>query len=163
MEVEVIKSKKRKRTVSARVVAKKVLEVRVPQEMKKTHIEDHVRYLKRKVEKGLKKKIGDHQKYLDARGEYLNQTYFAGQLRFNIKFVSNQNVVFGSTSPKRRVVRVSSRLMDVPEWVRDYVLIHELAHLVEPNHSDAFWELVNQYRLSERARGYLKAYSENPR
>lgn len=162
MEVEIIKSKKRRRTVSARVVTRQVLEVRVPFKMKTKYIENHVKHLKRQVLKGYKKKIADHQKYLSSRADYLNKKFFAGQLSFKIKFVKNQAVIFGSSTPKKGEIRISSRLMDIPEWVRDYVIVHELAHLVEPNHSVTFWELVNQYALSERARGYLLAYSEKP-
>lgn len=45
----------------------------------------------------------------------------------------------------------------MPGFVLDYILMHELAHLLQPNHSPDFWALVNRYPLTERARGYLMA------
>ena len=44
-------------------------------------------------------------------------------------------------------------------WVLDYLLVHELAHLVVGDHSSVFWEVVNRYPKAERARGYLIAKS----
>ena len=38
----------------------------------------------------------------------------------------------------------------------DYVLLHELAHLVVPHHNARFWALVGRYGKTERARGYLE-------
>jgi hypothetical protein len=44
----------------------------------------------------------------------------------------------------------------MPSWVVDYVLVHELAHLIVPGHGPAFWDLVARYPKAERARGYLE-------
>jgi predicted metal-dependent hydrolase len=45
----------------------------------------------------------------------------------------------------------------MPRWVLDYVVVHELAHLVTPGHGPAFNALVDRYPKAERARGYLIA------
>jgi hypothetical protein len=40
--------------------------------------------------------------------------------------------------------------------VIDYVLVHELAHLLEVGHTPAFWEWVDRYPKAERAKGFLE-------
>lgn len=42
-------------------------------------------------------------------------------------------------------VNLSTRLLFAPDDVQDYVILHELAHLVELNHSDRFWALVENH------------------
>ena len=74
-----------------------------------------------------------------------------------IQFVTNQQRRFGSCTPANGTIRISDRVAKMPPWVRDYVLVHELAHLEQANHSRAFWRLVERYPLTERARGYLIA------
>ncbi len=43
----------------------------------------------------------------------------------------------------------------MPDHVLDYVLLHELAHLLVPGHGPAFWRLLASYPRLERARGFL--------
>jgi hypothetical protein len=44
----------------------------------------------------------------------------------------------------------------MPSWVLDYVIMHELAHLLQPSHGRDFWALLESYPRTERARGYLE-------
>jgi predicted metal-dependent hydrolase len=47
----------------------------------------------------------------------------------------------------------------MPSWVVDYVLVHELAHLLEAGHTREFWAWVDNYPKAEKAMGYLQGYS----
>ncbi|MBU4134175.1 M48 family metallopeptidase, partial [bacterium] len=64
---------------------------------------------------------------------------------------------YGCCNFRTKTIRISHILAEMPEWVRDYVVVHEMAHLIEPNHSKAFWDIAHRYKLAERARGYLMA------
>lgn len=66
---------------------------------------------------------------------------------------------WGSCTPAARTIRLSSRLKDLPQWVVDYVLLHELAHLVVPGHGEAFWALLTGYPRTEEAKGWLAGYA----
>ena len=55
--------------------------------------------------------------------------------------VRNQRWRWGSCSPSGHIC-LNWRLVTMPEWVRDYVLIHELMHLKRMDHSRQFWKLV---------------------
>lgn len=73
-----------------------------------------------------------------------------------VRWVSNQGMRWGSCTPSDGTIRLSSRLRGMPPWVVDYVLVHELAHLLEPGHTTHFWDLVRRYPQADRARGYLE-------
>ena len=66
---------------------------------------------------------------------------------------------WGSCSPADGTIRLSERLQQMPDFVIDYVLTHELAHLVVADHSDRFWRLLATVPNLERARGYLEGWS----
>lgn len=63
---------------------------------------------------------------------------------------------WASCTPAEATIRVSEQLRDVPAWVLDHVLVHELAHLREPGHGPAFRAVEARYPRSERAIGYLE-------
>ncbi len=88
-------------------------------------------------------------------GEYLPE----GVRPSSVRWVTNQTTRWGSCTPLNGSIRISHRLQGMPSWVLDYVLVHELAHLVEVGHNEAFWEIVNRYPRTERARGFLEAVS----
>jgi predicted metal-dependent hydrolase len=73
--------------------------------------------------------------------------------------VVNQASRWGSCTPADGTIRLSSRLQGMPPWVVDYVLLHELAHLLEPGHGARFWTLLRAYPRTERARGYLEGFA----
>ena len=77
-----------------------------------------------------------------------------------VRWVSAMTTRWASCSPGSREIRISEALRDVPAYVLDYVVVHELAHLVVPGgHSPQFWEAVRRYPRTERAMGYLEAYA----
>lgn len=68
--------------------------------------------------------------------------------------ITSARTRFGSCSPKNRLC-FSWRLMDYPEAAIDYVVAHELAHIVHKNHGPQFWALVERYMPDYRARRAL--------
>ena len=72
--------------------------------------------------------------------------------------VRNQRSRWGSCSA-RGVVSLNWRLMQAPEVVRDYIIVHELMHLREMNHSERYWKLVYAaFPRTEEAERWLKAH-----
>lgn len=165
MEVEIERSRKRKKTISAQMVDNKLV-LKVPWGLSRKQEEGYVARFKDRFENARKKKYPSSEELLE-RFEKFNKKYFEGKLHINsIKFVSNQNRIFGSCTPLSGTIRISEQLIGVPRWVMDYVIVHEMAHLKHPDHSKDFWEMVNRYRFTERARGYLickgmEDFSEN--
>jgi predicted metal-dependent hydrolase len=94
---------------------------------------------------------------LMARAHELSTAHLAGRaVPVSVRWVENQNRRWGSCTPADRTIRLSGRLRGMPEFVVDYVLVHELAHLLEPSHDAHFWSLVHAYPQAQRALGFLE-------
>jgi len=161
MDVRIIRSKRRKKTVQASL-QDGVLVVRAPERATQAELDRAVGALKARIErKLLTPSPGDA--LLERRARELNREHFGGALRWSsVRWVTDQNTQLGSCTSLDGTIRLSHRLAKMPPFVRDYVLMHELAHLLEPNHSPRFWELVNRFPRAERARGYLMAIGSEP-
>lgn len=91
------------------------------------------------------------------RARELSAVHLGGRARpRSVRWVTNQRQRWGSCTPVDATVRLSDRLREMPQYVVDYVLVHELAHLLIAGHGRAFWTLVAEYPSAERARGYLE-------
>ncbi len=153
LDILVIESPRRKKTVSARLVGN-TIEIRMPTGLRATERERHVRELSRRV---ARKRSADGID-LTARAKTLATRHGLPQAS-SITWSTRQNTRWGSCTPSTGAVRLSHRLSRYPRWVLDYVIVHELAHLVHPDHSREFHALVSQFPRAERAEGFLSAVS----
>ena len=149
MKAEVIRSKRRRRTVQAEQVGD-VVRISIPAAMTKAEEEHWVGVMVRRFERRMAADADD----LVARAAALAQRYDL-PAPTSIRWVGNQMRRWGSCTPVDGSVRISDRLARYPSWVLDYVIVHELAHLVVPGHGKAFHALVDRYPRAERARGFL--------
>jgi predicted metal-dependent hydrolase len=96
---------------------------------------------------------------LDQRAARLAQRYLPGDRRpTSVRWVSNQHRRWGSCTPSEGTIRLSDRMKGMPAYVIDYVLVHELAHLHEADHSPAFHALVARFPHVAKAQGYLEGW-----
>ncbi len=74
------------------------------------------------------------------RLSYLNELHFP-QKKFRTLKLKYASSLWGSCSREGNIT-ISTRLLFAPDAVIDYVFVHELAHLIVPNHSEIFWKVV---------------------
>jgi predicted metal-dependent hydrolase len=156
-QITIIRSSRRKRTIQTKY-AQGRLWIYLPAGMNKTEEIKWVdKMIKRNERSEQKRTTRKNDVWLFHRAQVFNKKFFAGELDFSIIYVSNQNSRFGSCTSADKTIRISEKVKTMPSWVQDYVIIHELTHLIYPDHSKKFWEKVNQYPYAERAKGYLIA------
>ena len=156
-EVEVRRSAKRRRTVSAYRDGDRVV-VLIPARFTAAEERDWVARMVARVNGGGRARAGDAD--LGRRAAELSTRYLGGRARpTSVRWVPAMRSRWASCTPDDGTIRLSRRLLTMPGWVQDYVLVHELAHLIEAGHGPRFWQLVEAYPRTERARGYLDGVS----
>jgi hypothetical protein len=97
--------------------------------------------------------------HLEERAAVLGRIYLDGVAPSSIRWSKTQNKRWGSCTIQTGEIRISERLRVAPDWVLDAVIVHELAHLIEPNHSARFTELERRYPRRSEADVFLEGYS----
>lgn len=161
-QVEVRRSARRRRTVSA-FWEDGVAVVAVPGHLSATEerewVQKMVPRLQRKREQNARKvggaASGDQE--LTEHAHRLSVRYLGGRAQpKSIKWVSNQNTRWGSATPSNESIRISDKMRGMPQWVIDYVILHELAHLLVAGHNTKFWQLLESYPHTGRAKAFLE-------
>ena len=156
-EVEVRVSKRRKKTAGAHWEGDRIVVV-VPTHLRGAERDDMVDHLTRRLTR--------HRPHLHAsdaqladRARQLGRTYLDGVEPSSIRWATNQNKRWGSCTLGTREIRISSRLRVAPDWVLDAVIVHELAHLLEPGHTPRFKALEARYPRRTEADVFLAGYA----
>ena len=152
-DVEVRRSARRRRTVSAYREDGRIV-VLIPARFTAAQEREWVGRMVARVEGTGTRLRGDAE--LARRARELSARYLDGRAApSSVRWVPAMRTRWASCTPADGSIRLSQRLRGMPAWVRDYVLVHELAHLLESGHGPRFWRLVERYPRTERARGYL--------
>jgi predicted metal-dependent hydrolase len=155
--VRVVRSPRRRKTVTAYRQGSEVV-VLLPARMSRREEARWVQAMLDRLERRERRRHLPGDEELHRRARLLARRWLDGAVEArSVRWVGNMRSRYGSCTPSDGSIRLSDRLAGWPPWVRDYVLVHELAHLAVPDHSPAFWRLVGRYPLAERARGFLIA------
>ncbi len=158
--IRIVATRRRRRTVAARLRSG-VIEVMVPASMSIAERERWAAVMRGRIERQIRRKAPTDER-LARRAQVLNERYFGGRLTWLSIGWSDSATLWGSCTFTTGAIRIAPRLQGFPDWVLDYVLMHELTHLVHSSHGPAFHEQVDRYPLAERANGYLLAMSAPP-
>ncbi|MCB0911389.1 MAG: M48 family metallopeptidase [Propionibacteriaceae bacterium] len=162
-EVEVRRSARRRRTLTVFRERGRLVAL-VPARLSAAQERDLVPPLVEKfLRREARRSLPEQDEALTRRARDLFRAYLAPRTEvplpaFTVRWVGNQNRRWGSCTSADGSIRLSDRLRTMPLWVSDYVILHELAHLFEPNHSAAFHDLLAGYPHLERARAFLQGY-----
>lgn len=167
---ELIRSERK--TLAVQVKAGGEIIVRAPERMRTGDIEafvfSHREWIARKAEKLLGQAVGEEysprekarireqaRKILTAKAEYYARLM---GVQYNRIFIKEQKTVWGSCSAKGNLNFNWKLILTGPDQL-EYVVVHELAHLKEMNHSPAFWREVEKILPDYRERRKrLKAF-----
>ena len=148
-EVVVRTSTRRRKTATAYWEAGRIVVV-VPAHVRRADRPELVNWLVSRI-LAKRSRAGGSDEALAQRTAQLADRYVGGTRPTSIRWVTNQDKRWGSCSAATGEIRLSHRLRPVPGWVLDATIVHELAHLLYPDHSPEFYEIANRYPRQKEA------------
>ncbi len=156
--VEVRRSRRRTRTVSA-FRENDAIVVMIPARLSKAEEQEWVTKMVERVTRAERRRRPNDDELMRLATR-LSGRYLDGLAQpRSVRWVTNQNYRWGSCTPADGTIRISERVRGMPGYVVDYVVLHELAHLLVAGHGAEFWAWVNRHPQAERARGFLDGVS----
>ncbi len=156
-EIEVRTSKRRRKSATAYWSDGRIV-VLLPNHLRGSDRKEMVDWLVARVLSRRPGAAASDQALFD-RARQLGRRYVPGADPLSVRWVTNQHKRWASCTAETGEIRLSHRLRDVPEWVLDAVLVHELAHLVYPDHSPRFHELADRFPRQADATTFLEGYA----
>lgn len=152
-QVEVRRSARRKRSVSAHREGERIV-ITAPERMSNRMIAEYANELVARITKREKAPLSDTElltRALWLRMEFLPEAPEPTAVTWSTR----QQRQWGSCTPLDRTIRISARLQRAPQYVVDYVLVHELAHLLHSDHGPAFAALERRFTDIAKAEAFL--------
>lgn len=156
-DVEIRVSNRRKKTAGAHWEGDRIIVV-VPAHLRGVDRDEMVDHLAHRLQHH-RPLLHASDNHLGERAAELGDHYLDGIRPSSIRWSMTQNKRWGSCTVSTREIRISERLRVAPDWVLDSVIVHELAHLIEPNHGPRFKALENRYSRKSEADTFLAGYS----
>lgn len=161
-EVRVIRSARRKRSISAYREHGAIV-IQVPARLTNAKIREVIPEMVEKIlSREAREKMSDSELFnraLELRKRYLSD--------FSVDPVSVawrvMNERWGSCTTLDRTIRISERLNGAPDYVIDYLLVHELIHLEIADHGAEFEALLARFEGAGMANAYLEGYEAGAR
>ena len=161
-EVRVVKSSRRRKSISAYREHGAIV-IQVPARLSNSKIREVIPEMVEKIlSREAREKMSDRA--LEERALFLLARYLP---EFQVCPASvtwrPMNERWGSCTTVDRTIRISDRLNGAPEYVVDYLLVHELIHLEIADHGPKFESLLARFERGELANSYLEGYEAGAR
>ena len=157
--IEVRRSTRRKKTIEAYRNGEKVI-VSIPARMSQREANQVVDEMVKKI---LHDESTPNNEQLFVRAQQLNLQYLDGKaVPTSVQWSSRMSRIWGACTIEDKTIRISDRLRDAPNYALDYLLLHELIHILIPGHGADFKELLERYPELARAEGYFEGRTHRP-